>query len=595
MAATIERTPARQSRLATLLPGLASCLVAFTWGCQGQVDAPAAGAGTSSSFAGSSPTGAGGTSATPGPVDVDDVTGVDPQQLPDGVPANSRVLRLSYEEYDRSLQDLLHLPVTETLNFPAEQSSLGAYVGYADLRVSERLSTELERSATSLAERVVGSAEAYPAVLGCAPSAAGCRDQFIDGFGLRAFRRPLTDSERARYRAIFDRGAELIKSGDAFRDGVQLTLQAMLQSPKLLYRIEAGDGTSDALGARLSAFEVATRLSFMLAGTTPDAALLAAARDGALATADGIATQARRLVAAPEFEARALSFHERWMQLDELNSLTKDVTAFPSFSPDLVTSMRSEAVRFVKAVTLEGNGTVSDLLTSRFGFVDQNLAPLYGLQGSFGADLVRVEHAPESGRLGLFTRAAFLASHSSSSSGTSPILRGVFLLRRIACSTIPDPPPGAQNQQPATEPATPIRTTRDYFAWKTSLPACTGCHGLINPTGFAFEEFDGLGQWRAEDRGAPVDATGKLQIGGKELAFNGASELLQELANEPQVQACYAKNWLQFAYGRREDQSDSRALGLAAQHLRAGNFSIRDLAVALTERPAFNHLPAKAE
>jgi len=528
-------------------------------------------------------------------VDVHDVTGVDPQLLPDGVPANSRVLRLSYEEYDRTLKDLLHLPVSETLNFPAEQSSLGAYVGYADLRVNERLSTELERSATSLADRVVASADAYAAVVGCDPSAAGCRDQFIDAFGMRAFRRPLSSTEQTRYRALFDRGAELVKSGNAFRDGVQLTLQAMLQSPKLLYRIEAGDGTSDANGARLSGFEIATRLSFMLAGTAPDADLLAAARDGVLATADGIASQARRLVTAPGFEERALSFHERWMQLDELSTVTKDVTAFPSFSPELVSSMRAEAVRFVKAVTLEGNGTVSDLLTSRFGFVDQRLAPLYGVPGSFGVDLVRVEHAPESGRLGLFTQAAFLSSHSSSSSGTSPILRGVFLLRRIACANIPDPPAGAQMQQPATEPATPIRTTRDYFTWKTSLTACSGCHGLINPTGFAFEEYDGLGQARDQDRGAPVDASGTLRIGTKELSFQGASELLQGLAKEPQVQACYAKNWLQFAYGRREDQADSRALGLAAEHLQAGNFSIRDLAVALTERPAFNHLPLKAE
>ena len=596
LAATIERSLARRGRLATLLPGLACCLVAFASGCQGESGgSPAQAAGTSSSAAGSSSTGSAGASGTAGPVDVGDVTSVDPQQLPDGVPANSRVLRLSYEEYDRTLKELLHLPVTETLNFPAEQSSLGAYVGYADLRVNERLSTELERSATSLAERAVGSAEAYSAVVGCDPSAAGCRDQFIDAFGMRAFRRPLSSSEQTRYRALFDRGAELVKSGNAFRDGVQLTLQAMLQSPKLLYRIEAGDGTSDANGARLSGFEIATRLSFMLAGNTPDAELLVAARDGVLATADGIATQARRLVAAPGFEERALSFHERWMQLDELSAVTKDVTAFPSFSPELVSSMRAEAVRFVKAVTLEGNGTVSDLLTSRFGFVDQHLAPLYGLQGSFGADLVRVEHAPESGRLGLFTQAAFLSSHSSSSSGTSPILRGVFLLRRIACSNIPDPPPGAQMQQPATEPATPIRTTRDYFTWKTSLPACSACHALINPTGFAFEEFDGLGQWRDEDRGAPVDVSGTLRVGTKELPFQGASELLQGLAKEPQVQACYAKNWLQFAYGRRENQADSRALGLAAKHLQAGNFSIRDLAMAFTERPAFNHLPLKAE
>jgi hypothetical protein len=597
----LEASPRRHMRRslvasrATLLQGLASCLLVVTAGCQGHLTGVDEAPGPSNSAAGSSTTGAGGTTATFNPLDVADLVGVDPQQLPDGVPTNARVLRLSYDEYDRALKELLHLPVAESVNFPAEQSSLGAYVGYAELRVSERLVAELEHSATALAERVVSSAESYAAVVGCAPSAAGCREQFIDSFGMRAFRRPLSSTERARYTAIFGRGGELIASGDAFRDGVQLTLQAMLQSPKLLYRIETGDGTSDAAGVRLSGFEIATRLSFMLGGTTPDAELLAAARDGALATPEGIATQARRLALAPGFDERALSFHERWMQLDELDSLTKDATTFPSFSPELVKSMRSEAERFVKAVTLEGNGTVSALLSSPFGFVDQRLAALYGVPGSFGSELVRVEHAPGTGRLGLFTQAAFLSGHSSSSSGTSPILRGVFMLRRLACANIPDPPPGAQMQQPAAEPATEIRTTRDYFAWKTSMPACVGCHTLINPTGFAFEHFDGVGQRRDNDRGAPVDTSGALHLGGKDLAFRDASELLQALSEEPQVRACYAKNWLQFAYGRREDAADSRALGLAAQKLQSENFSIRDLAVALTERPAFNHLPAKAD
>ena len=118
---------------------------------------------------------------------------------------------------------------------------------------------------------------------------------------------------------------------------------------------------------------------------------------------------------------------------------------------------------------------------------------------------------------------------------------------------------------------------------------------MINPTGSAFERFDGLGQRRDQERGAPIDSAGTLQLGSNDLTFSDASELLQALSAEPQVQACYAKNWLQFAYGRREDAADSRALGLAAQRLKAGSFSIRDLAVALTERPAFNHLPAKAE
>jgi hypothetical protein len=596
LAATTERARGRRKYRALLLPGLASCLVAFASGCQAEITGPGDATGGSNSIAGSSTTGNAGTSSVAAPVNVTDVIGVDPLQLPDGVPTSGRVSRLSYEEYDRALKELLHLPVEESLNFPAEQSSLGAYVGYADLRVGERLFTEFQRSAAALAERVVGSPEAYAAVVGCDPTAAGCRDQFVDGFGLRAFRRPLTSAEQARYRAIFERGAELVASGDAFRDGVQLVLEAMLQSPKLLYRIETGDGTSDALGARLSGFEVAARLSFMLAGGTPDAELLAAARDGALSTPEGIAAQARRLVATPAFEERALAFHERWMQLDELGSLAKDTTAFPNFSPELVSSMRSEAVRFVKAVTLEGSGTVSALLSSRFGFVDQRLAALYGLPGSFGSELVRVDHAPESARLGLFTQAAFLAGHNSSSSGTSPILRGVFLLRRVACSNIPDPPAGAQMQEPTTDPATEILTTRDYVTWKTSLPACAGCHhGLINPAGFAFEQFDGLGQWRDNDRGAPIDTSGTLRLATKDLAFRDASELLEALSQEPQVQVCYAKNWLQFAYGRREEQADLRTLGLATQKLQTGSFSIRDLAVALTERPAFNHLPPKAE
>ena len=145
------------------------------------------------------------------------------------------------------------------------------------------------------------------------------------------------------------------------------------------------------------------------------------------------------------------------------------------------------------------------------------------------------------------------------------------------------------------KPATEIRTTREYFAWKTSLPACASCHNLINPTGFAFEQFDGLGQRRDNDRGAAIDATGTLHLGTKDLAFRDASELLEALSKEPRVQACYAKNWLQFAYGRHEEMADLRALGLAAQRLESGSFSIRDLAVALTERPAFNHLPPKAE
>jgi hypothetical protein len=568
---------------------LASCLA-----CTAHITGP----GTDGTSAGGSSGAGSGSAGTAGagttPVDITDVLGVDPSTLPDAVPASSRVLRLSHAEYDRTLSDLLNLSVAEARNFPEEQPNLGPYEGGAGRAVNERLLNELTRSAESLAKQVVATPASYAAVVGCEPPGPTCRDQFIANWGLRALRQPLSVDEKARYTQLFDRGAELLASGDGFRDGVQLVVEALLQSPKFLYRLEVGAGT-DAAGKTLTAHEVARRLSYMLWGTMPDAQLFEAAASGALLTPEGVTAQAERLANDPRFGQRVLEFHERWMQLGELEALTKDAQAFPTFSPELVSSMRAETHRFVTDVTLEQGGTIGALLTAPYGYVDARLAGLYGLNGSFGSELSQVTHDASSGRKGLFSQASFLAGHSSSSSGTSPILRGVFLLRRVACATIPDPPAGAQMEKPEQEPAEPIVTTRQYFTWKTSMSQCAGCHSLINPTGFAFEHFDGLGQRREMEKGAAIDASGTLKLGKDEISFASSAELLDGLASSGQVQACYAKNWLQFAYGREETQADLRAIGLAARDLATQAFTIRDLAVSLTRRPAFTHLPAILE
>jgi hypothetical protein len=575
----------------------AALVLASCWGCTAKIsgedaEGVSATAGTSG-VAGSS--GAGDpVPGNEGGVDITDLLGVDPNTLPDAVPASSRALRLGYSEYDRTLSDLLQLPVDESRNFPEEQPNLGPYEGRGERAVNERLLNELTRSAQSLALQVVSTPAAYTAVVGCEPASSGCRDQFIANFGLRALRQPLSAAEKTRYTQLFDRGAELVASGDSFRDGVQLVVEALLQSPKFLYRLEVGEGAGTA-GKKLTAYEVARRLSYMFLGSMPDAQLFEAAASGALLTPEGVAAQAQRLAKDPRFGERVLEFHERWMQLGELNTLTKDQQVFPLFTPELVSSMRAETRRFVTDVTLEQGGTISALLTAPYGYVDAPLASLYGLSGSFGSELTRVTHDASSGRKGLFSQASFLAGHSSSSSGTSPILRAVFLLRRVGCVTIHDPPPGAQMEKPAQEPAEPIVTTRQYFTWKTSMAQCAGCHSLINPTGFAFEHFDGLGQRRETEKGAPIDASGSLTLGQDELTFTDAAGLLDGLAASAQVKACYAKNWLQFAYGRAETEADLRALGLAARDLAAPTFTIRDLAVSLTQRPAFSHLPGVLE
>jgi hypothetical protein len=518
---------------------------------------------------------------------------VDPNTQADGVPVASRVLRLSYADYDRTLTDLLQHTVSASPNFPAEQPNLGPYEDLGARRVSESLHNEFTRAAESLAAELVANSTAFTAVVGCTTAAAECRDSFIDSFGQRAFRKPLTETEKTRYRALFDRGPELIQSGDALKDGVRLVVEAMLQSPKFLYRVEIGEGASDGQGVPLTDYEIATRLSYLFWGTLPDDDLFRAAASGELSSAEGIAEQAKRLAASPLVAERVQDFHARWLQVEDLRTVSKDATKFPQFSDALVAAMTEETRRFVEEVTLTQNGAVHALLTAPFGFVNDDLARVYGLSGTFGPELRRVEFDASSERFGLLTQGTFLSSHSSASNRTSPILRGVFVLRRIACQQIDPPPPGAEMQEPAEAPAEPLRTTRDYFTWKTSMSRCAGCHTLINPVGFAFESYDAIGQLRTVEEGAPIDATGTLSLAEGEHEFGGARELVTHLAGLSSVRACYAKNWLEYAYSRSQTPLDLRTVAVATRELARDDYGVRDLMVALTQSAAFSHLPVR--
>ena len=547
-----------------------------------------AGGGPTTGGAGS---GAGGQPTAP-PPSVDEFD-VDPSTAADGVSVASRVLRLGYSDYDRTVSDLLHLSVKASTDFPAEQPNLGPYEDSGARLVSEPLHNEFARSAETLAAQLVANATAFNQVVGCTTANAECRNAFIDRFGQQAYRRPLTESEKTRYRALFDRGPELLKSGDALKDGVQLVVEAMLQSPKFVYRVEAGKGMSDAQGVLLTDYEVASRLSYLFWGTLPDEELLQAAAGGKLSNAAGIAEQARRLAASPRVAERVIDFHERWLQLDGLSGVSKDATKFPLFSPDLVTSMAEETRRFVEEVTLTQNGGVRALLTAPFGFVNDGLARLYGLNGSFGPELQRVEFDSSMQRLGILTQAAFLSGHSSATNRTSPILRGVFVLRRLACVDIPPPPPGAEMQEPEQQPAQPLRTTREYFTWKTSMTQCATCHTVINPVGYAFEGFDAIGQFRSVESDAPVDASGTLGMSDGDIVFDGAREFVTQLAERSRIRACYAKNWLQYAYARNETGLDLRTLATLAKGLATDNFGARDVMVSMTQSAAFSHLPSR--
>jgi hypothetical protein len=514
----------------------------------------------------------------------------DAASAPDGVAVTSRARRLTQREYTRTVGALLGIDAGDAAQeFPEELPTLDGYFALGALDVGDRLTAELRTSAESLAARAVADAAAYTSLVGCTPAEAGCRDQFITAFGRRAYRRPLSEAEQARFQSLFDSGAEFAVDGDTFRAGVQLVVEAALQSPNFLYRVERGSGTVEPEGERISGYDAASRLSFLIWGQGPDAELLDAAESGALSTSDGISAHAERLALDPRARERVLDFHSRWLALDALPGASKDAAAFPDYSPELVTSMHAEVERFVEDIALNGDGALISLFTAPYGFADARLAALYGLPGTFGAELTRVDYGPDSPRAGLLTQAGFLSNHSSSNNGTSPILRGVFVLRRLLCQAIPDPPPNAQSTQPPPSPV-PLVTTRDYYAWKTSMDACQGCHTFINPVGFAFEDFDGIGRHRTTEADAPIDASGVLQLSGEALVFEGGKQLATALAASPEAQACYARNWLRYAWGRADTESDLRTLTQLRLGLADPAYGVRDVLLEIARSTAFSHL-----
>lgn len=246
---------------------------------------------------------------------------------------------------------------------------------------------------------------------------------------------------------------------------------------------------------------------------------------------------------------------------------------------------------FVEDTVVTNNGAIVELLTVPKGAVDAPLAALYGLPGTFGDTPTLVDFSPETGRRGLLTQAAFLTGHSSASTRTSPILRGVFLLNRLLCQDIPPPPPGAEMEEPDEPPESELLTTRQYFEWKTSMSSCANCHNQINPAGFAFENFDGIGAYRATENGAPIEPGGDVTVGDSTVAFDDAGQLIDEIAALARTRSCYAINWLNFAFGREEAAGDSRTLALVTQALANPPYGVKDLMVALASGSAFTHLP----
>ncbi len=486
------------------------------------------------------------------------------------------VARLTREELENTLADLLGAKAPLGLELPND--ARGAHGFLEATPASDLLVQRLLDGSSELAAAAV---ERMPAAERCetAASADACVAGFVDAFGKRAFRRPLVAAERAAFLALDKKAVTELKY--AGKDRVRLLVRAFLMAPEFLYRAPAPAPAKAGATVALGGYELASRLSYALWRTMPDEALFAAADGGKLATPADIEKQARRLLADPRAQRTIESFHDAWLALEHLPLVSKDTKAFPAWTDKVRASIEHEHVAFLKGWVAEG-ATVDGLLTSTTGYVDAALAKIYGAPAPTGTALQKVALDPAQ-RPGLLTRAAFLATHADTAL-TKPSSRGKVLYEQLLCGTIPPPPLDV----PEVKPAAPGLTTRERFSEHANLACAKGCHGLMDPMGFAFEVYDAVGGWRPVEAGKPVDATGAVQLPTEgERRFTSAVDLMKTLAGSDDVRRCIARKWTRFALGRSEAPAEAASIERSFEAFAKAKYDVRELLVALATSRAF--------
>jgi hypothetical protein len=502
-------------------------------------------------------------------------------------PGVTPLRRLTRAQYNNTIRDLLGLTGDFAGTFAGDEDA-GGFRSNITSPVSEPQVEQYLRAADDLAGKAIAAGVnkvapcAQPAQ---AAAAEACAADFIRNFGKRAFRRPLANDEQARYLAVYKAGADGA-GANAFPEGVKLVLSALLQSPNFIYLPEVnGSRPAGASGGPLALdpYETASRLSYALWASMPDDELFAAADGGQLRTPEQVDAQARRLLGSPKARDSIVSFFQQWLEVSDILALDKDATLFKEFTPELRMAMRDEIDAFVNDVTLASKGNLGALLTASFGFPSGPLQGLYGVPAKAGP-AARTE-LPKGQRAGLLTLAGVMAVYAHPDQ-SGPVGRGYMISDRLLCNT---PPPAPDDVNTNLAPPNPNVTTRERLEAHRSNPTCQSCHGLMDPFGLTFENYDALGRFRAMEGNKPVDASGRgLPSGVGDVA--NAIELVGKLATNAEVQKCMVRQWFRYAFGREERLDDDKGtLEAAMAAFSRNNFTMTDLMVGMATSSGFRY------
>ena len=464
---------------------------------------------------------------------------------------STALIRLTNSEYSQTVSDLVGEPpgAAARYHFPDDAQEHGFDNNVALLHVSPVHAQQYEAAAEAIAAATFAAANRRALVLTCDPATGGaaCLNTFVRTMGRRAFRHVLSDDEANQLIAIATGAASMTDP----TSGVRIALTAMLQAPAFLYRVQVGVADPSRPGiVGLDGFEMATRLSYFLLGTTPDDPLLDKAAAGSLSTPDGVKGVVQQMLTDPRSRLGIKRFYGQWLPLSLISGPTAQADRLPHGDAVLATTMAEETSRFVDNVLWNG-GTVLDLLTAPYTFVEGTLAKNYGLPAVTA--WTRVDFPAGSPRLGILTQGTFLAagSHGTRPSNTR---RGEMVREQLLCQNIPSPPPGVNANIP---PAMPGETEQQTFARHTTVPTCAACHSQMDPVGFGLSGFDEMGAIRTMDtNGQPISVAGSIN-GMTPPDFNGPVELAKKIAASPEFRTCFATELFRYVFGRTEAAQDS--------------------------------------
>lgn len=541
---------------------------------------PAGEGGPNSNTGGSAQTGGGASAGGAGNTGGGTFT---PQDLTNGGP---KLRILTQSEYKSSLTYVLDGDIKTPLELPDDTMVAGfVSIGASQGTINASAVELYETAARAAAAEVFGDAARWQKLVGCQPKADlsdACVGTFIQTVGKRAFRRNLAEVELQQWLKVGKDAAQLPGSSAAL--ALSTVMSGLLQSPYFLYRVEVNKLEAAAKRLKYDGPSMATRLAFLLTGGPPSDALLAAAAAGSLDTADGVKAAAAPLLADGRVVDRMTAFFSEFSQAELVSVVQKSPEMYASFTPALRSSMLQATNLFIKNIVLAPGADVRSFFDSDQTFIDSNLAPLYGVTAP-ASGFMQFKLAPETGRSGILGQAAVLAGHSQPDH-TSPTRRGVFISRNFLCVSPPPPPDGVIPELKEN----PSLTARQKLDAHRTVPSCAGCHALFDPLGFGLEHLDSIGQYRANENGLTIDATGTLDG----VAYDGGAQMGAAFRQSTRVMRCMVNNFYRNANGLVDSTADSAQVDALAQTLTAKNYVWRDLVAEFVASDAFRSAPATA-